>query len=552
MPKRKFDVEAKISVKDGASKKVKKIDSGFKRLTKTIKTSAFAIVGFLASVVGAIKLIEAAGERLGQRRALERTLDAAGASTDEFIAKLKGLANQQIATSDIILASNRALALGISKDDIPGLLEAATKASVSLGISATAAFNDITTGVGRASPLILDNLGIVVDAVKIYKDFAAAIGTTVEELTKQQRTAALSAAVIKTAGKGAEDFATAQSRVTVALAQSAAKLKDFTQGVLDSIAASQTLADVIEETSGFFEDYAGLVRFTTRQLRELNVQIPKVNQSFITQRDVIDLLTLNVSLFIRASRQLGETENNLIEILAERERVTTLLSDKMLLQKGFTLDLISVTDGLAEAQERASKRTADIEAQLDKEASALSKLAAALGDVTQIELEKELLDISEALEEARNSTDASSDAFVKWERVAEQKIERLKENIRRFRDGLELLEDQTDDNTQSLSEFGDQSEQTSGKINGMTTALRVQATQAESTTRAIATLSAVSEQLALAQARTDLAATQAARGRITGVSSQQGQVGAFTGLPVGPGTRQTFRVNPDGSLTRVS
>ena len=552
MPRKKFDVEAKISVKDAASKNVKKVEGGFKRLTKTIRTSAFAIVGVLTSVVGAIKLIEAAGERLGQRRALERTLDAAGASTDEFVAKLKNLANQQIATSDIILASNRALALGISKDDIPGLLEAATKASVSLGISATQAFNDITTGVGRASPLILDNLGIVVDAVKIYKDFAAAIGITVEELTKQQRTAALSAEVIKTAGKGAEGFATAQSRVTVALAQSTAKLKDFTQGVIDSLASSKALAVVIEETSGFFEDFAGVVRFTTRQLRELKGEVPKIEQSFVSWRDVTDTLSVNITFLLRALRALGVVTNDLIEIEKENERVTGLLNDRYKEQSALFSDLILGVSQYGDATEEAAKRTAAIEAQLNKEASALSKLAAALGEVTQIELEKELLDISEALEQARNSTDASSDAFVKWERIAEAKIDRLKENIRRFRDGLELLEDQTDDNTQSLSEFGDQSDDTSNSVTRLTSALSGQESQARATANAVGNLTAVAETLALAEARTALAATQAARGRISGVSSQREEVGSFTGLPVGPGTRQTFRVNPDGSLTRVS
>ena len=55
MPKKRFDVEARVSVKDKASKNVKKIDSGFKRLTKTIKTSALAQAAAVGAAVVALR-----------------------------------------------------------------------------------------------------------------------------------------------------------------------------------------------------------------------------------------------------------------------------------------------------------------------------------------------------------------------------------------------------------------------------------------------------------------------------------------------------------------
>jgi hypothetical protein len=141
-------------------------------------------------------------------------LAAQGVAIDDFIGELKRLSDNQIATADLVLASNRALALGISSDDLPGLMTVAANAAVELGISTTQAFNDITTGIGRASPLILDNLGIVVDATKVYAAFADSIGVSVEELTKQQKTAALSEAVMKGATNAIEDFSTKQNELT--------------------------------------------------------------------------------------------------------------------------------------------------------------------------------------------------------------------------------------------------------------------------------------------------------------------------------------------------
>jgi hypothetical protein len=60
-----------------------------------------------------------------------------------------------------------------------------------MGISTTQAFNDIVTGIGRASPFILDNLGIVLDAEGKYQAYAEAVGKTAEELTKAEKTQAL-------------------------------------------------------------------------------------------------------------------------------------------------------------------------------------------------------------------------------------------------------------------------------------------------------------------------------------------------------------------------
>ena len=69
------------------------------------------------------------------------------------------------------------------------------------------------------------------------------------------------------------------------------------------------------------------------------------------------------------------------------------------------------------------------------------------------------------------------------------------------------------------------------------------------TAGALRSLKAVNESLALAEARTALAVTQAERRRVGGVSSQRGDSlnDRFGLSPFGTGGRHT--VNPDGSVT---
>ncbi|MEE9547420.1 MAG: hypothetical protein V3V65_07975 [Hyphomicrobium sp.] len=432
------DLKAKIRLEGdatGANKAIKSTEKGFSGLAKKLKAGALSITAGLASVVGAIKLLEDSGARLGQRRSLERSLEAAGDSIDTYVPKLKNLANNQIATSDIILASNRALALGISKDDIPGLLEAATKASVALGISATAAFNDITTGVGRASPLILDNLGIVVDAVKVYKDFADAIGTSVDELTKQQKTAALSAAVMKNASKGAEDFADAQSRVTVAIAKSKTALKEWFEQTIDSIAKSAELEAAIIDVSGAMSDYAAAIRGVSRALLKIGPEQEEAEKRFLTLDRILAALPHGLGQLSVATREYGQSVK---EAEANQKALNEGLAAADAAYESATAHLDAATHAQTQytaAQDEALKRRLRIEASIKAEASALDKLRASIGEVTQAELQKELGEITAALAEARIETGGNTAAFLEMEAKVVPVIDHMRARIKGLADG---------------------------------------------------------------------------------------------------------------------
>ena len=253
------DMEAKVRLTgdaSGANAAIKSTDSAFTKLGTKIRASKVAIVATLAALAGAFKLVKDSAEQAGQATAFQSGLAAQGIAADEFIAKLQKVSDSQIANADLVLATNRAIALGIKADDLPALLETAAQASVKLGISVTQAFNDITTGVGRASPLILDNLGIVVDSARVYGDYAESIGKTVEELTKQERTQALTTSVIKGGLDTTKSFTEAQDSMTVAINKSAAAMSNLKQsagtvvGGLAQLAASGLTATTLAVIQG--------------------------------------------------------------------------------------------------------------------------------------------------------------------------------------------------------------------------------------------------------------------------------------------------------------
>jgi hypothetical protein len=114
-----------------------------------------------------------------------------GNTADSMVKSMRTASQGLVTDLELIQSANKALALGISKDDIPKLLEVATARSKLLGISASKAFEDITTGVARNSKQILDNLGIVVDLDKAYQDYAVSVGKTADSLTEAEKKQAL-------------------------------------------------------------------------------------------------------------------------------------------------------------------------------------------------------------------------------------------------------------------------------------------------------------------------------------------------------------------------
>ena len=117
----------------------------------------------------------------------------AGESGDAMLSSLRAASQGMIADQDLILAANRAMMLGVaqSSQQMTQLLQVATVRGRAMGMSATDAFNDLVTGLGRMSPLILDNLGIVTGGEKVFEDYAKSLGRTASSLSDAERKQAL-------------------------------------------------------------------------------------------------------------------------------------------------------------------------------------------------------------------------------------------------------------------------------------------------------------------------------------------------------------------------
>ena len=174
------DLTILINAKDEASKTLSGIENTLKKLEPQFKNiSKIGAVGFTALSAGIGKTVKDAAEMQSVSMSFERLSKDLGASGDDVLAKLNDVSKGTIANKDIMLSVNKAVALGVGEnmDDLAKLMEIARVKGSALGLDTTQAFNDMVTGIGRGSPLILDNLGII---TKGWAEEASALGVAMD------------------------------------------------------------------------------------------------------------------------------------------------------------------------------------------------------------------------------------------------------------------------------------------------------------------------------------------------------------------------------------
>lgn len=214
---------------------------------QSLTSSLMNIIGPAALAAGAIKAVGEAGElaRLGAqaqqtRQRFDGLAAAANTTGQALLGALRSASAGTISDLNLELAANRAQLLGVadSAQEFSTLMEIARARAQDMGISTTQAFNDLITGLGRGSALILDNLGITVSVTEANKTYAAQLGKNASALTEAEQKQALINAVLTqgkasldAAGGAAETNATKMER----LAASADNLKAAIGGGLASV-----------------------------------------------------------------------------------------------------------------------------------------------------------------------------------------------------------------------------------------------------------------------------------------------------------------------------
>lgn len=228
-----------------------------------------AAVGAISQISGAINSAVTDAARLTKvRQSFDQLAESAGNSGDEMLASMRRASYGMVSDTELILSANKAMLLGAARnaEDMAALLNIARVRGQAMGLDLGAAFDQITTGIGRMSPRILDNLGIVVDADIAFLSYAQSIGKASEKLTEAEKRIALLNAVIEQS-KGLTASAPSGPAASIAQSEVAQQEARLALGglfapVTREWADAQT--DFVRQSLGQWDEYAARVRDVTQ------------------------------------------------------------------------------------------------------------------------------------------------------------------------------------------------------------------------------------------------------------------------------------------------
>jgi phage-related minor tail protein len=205
------ELELLIKLRDEASAQIKQLNDQVDSSTKTwkdkfqsaaegIRAAGVAMLGVGGSITGVMALsVKAATELESVKKSFDNLAAANNQSSQSILDSLQKASAGTVSEYDLILSANRAMTLGVATntDQFTALMEIARDRARVMGLTTTQAFDNIVTGIGRGSPLILDNLGLIINQTEVNEKYAQSLGKTASELTEAEKQQALLNAVLE-------------------------------------------------------------------------------------------------------------------------------------------------------------------------------------------------------------------------------------------------------------------------------------------------------------------------------------------------------------------
>lgn len=164
---------------------------------------------------------------------------------DKARSSTQGLIND-FELSRLAIEANR---LGVAKsaEEFATMSEAAVKLGLSVGKDALSSVQDLTEGLGKGSPEVLNNLGIIIRAEDAYKQYAKQIGKLPEALTDAEKTQAKMTVGLEQAQKKAGEVTLNVDETTRSWIELKTELKNFADAVVPVIVgAFRAISDEIK------------------------------------------------------------------------------------------------------------------------------------------------------------------------------------------------------------------------------------------------------------------------------------------------------------------
>jgi len=239
------------------AKSTKSIEGEFNGLSKSVSGVVGSLKGLAAGMVSlgaAMKGVEFAQMAMDAEQAgdaFDRMVTEMGKNSVAVFEEIKKASMGLIPDAALKQSAVTAVSLGVPLEKLSQLMEVAVAKSREMGTTVSQAFSDLATGIGRGSPMILDNLGLTIKLGDANERLAKTLGKSVDELTKQEKTLALTDEVIRSGAESVKRYADAGLSARQKMQQLDAEIENLKVRI--GSALMPALMDLAEATRDFVD-----------------------------------------------------------------------------------------------------------------------------------------------------------------------------------------------------------------------------------------------------------------------------------------------------------
>jgi len=153
----------------------------------------------------AISLARTAAKNIDLENSYKALSERYNLASDELISALDRASKGTVDKFSLMLEANKAMRLGVATtvEEFEDLMKIAVVRAKEFGLTTQQAWGYLVTAIGRASPMIADNIGILLDANATYEEYGRLIGKSANELTKLEQKEAIRNRILQ---EGAPDM----------------------------------------------------------------------------------------------------------------------------------------------------------------------------------------------------------------------------------------------------------------------------------------------------------------------------------------------------------
>ena len=256
-----------------------------------IGAAAAGVAGLTVAMVG----LAAQAAKVGP---IKDAFDALTAGSEGTLEALQKGSKGMISNTNLMKTYNAAAGL-VSKtfaDELPEAMKFLSKVSGATGKDMDYLMGSLVDGVGRLSPMILDNLLVTMDMEQAYADWAETNGVAVDEMTKSQQQMAAMDQVMQQLAKNTADmpdmsdpfarlgatFDNLKDKVAVAIGGTLIPLMEDMSIQISEFVESEEFQEWLETTAGWLKaNLIPMIESTAKWIGEkLPVAIDNLSQAW--------------------------------------------------------------------------------------------------------------------------------------------------------------------------------------------------------------------------------------------------------------------------------